>query len=202
MSLARRMKCMHCRRSSAKRGICEHDEAVIAAANEMEVTLGVGNGVFGGLDDEKDDYIETNSEGEKVSFGATLPRRIMHCEAAYSASADFYLGVAAAQIRAAKKESCPGDGTAEDLLIVYDYARDCSACGKKPLCTDSERNCDVRKRRVFVHALMHGTVEALILDLMCDNCQNLTLFDGRDAGVFAWSSQAVHSRELLDFWLY
>lgn len=36
MSLARRMNCMHCRRSSANRSLCDHETVAIQAAQKLE----------------------------------------------------------------------------------------------------------------------------------------------------------------------
>lgn len=74
------------------------------------------------------------------------------------------------------------------------------------LCTtwynEGSRNFAVRCRLVFVHTLLHRSVDTIVLDLVFENFQTITVFDGRDAGLTAWSSKDVYARDLLDFCFY
>lgn len=71
-----------------------------------------------------------------------------------------------------------------------------------PECSETCRNCSVLKRPVVVHTTLHGSVPSSMLGLICDRCNTITVFDGRDSVFFSWSESFVYSRELLDFWLY
>lgn len=57
-------------------------------------------------------------------------------------------------------------------------------------------------RRVLLHSLIVGTSEINVVDLKCPQCAQVTVFDGRDRGIFAVSRASAFSRKHIDAWLY
>ena len=60
----------------------------------------------------------------------------------------------------------------------------------------------MEKSHVIIQNSLHGSINANALDLVCEQFQKVTIFDGRDVRLFSWSEEVVFSREIHDFRLY
>lgn len=212
MNLERRLRCMHCRRASANRGLCEPEQPVLAEVEKIEKTRRTQTNpekslkarFYGNEDDAEDDFdvAGSSSNDSRIDYVAKLIRRMIACESDYVASAGFLFGVAGAYASigtAIENDKDVADEFGKGKYVMYDNERLCEGCGKILCCAESGRNCGVKRREVVVHTLIHGTVPTVVLYLVCEKCQIVTVFDGWDAAMFSWSSTAIYSRFLVDF---
>lgn len=88
MALRRRLRCLHCRRSSSNRGLCEHENCAMVTAHLLDDTSckesKEADERFEDDDDEMDGGTEdavaqTQREGRE-RFISKLPRRILPCQ--------------------------------------------------------------------------------------------------------------------------
>lgn len=218
MNISRRVRFSICRRSPNNRGLCPHERAVIDTIEEMEVdglptasesennhdTAQFLNesGWISAADDEQDEVVHKRSTAEekkRISYVSRLPHQIMPCSSDLSAMTELLYGVAGAkniEDRANEKS------TEKTCYLTYDQYRVCDECDFHLKCTESARNCGATCRHVVVHTLLHGSITADVLDLICPRCNTTTTFDGRDSALFSWSVSVVHSSDIIDIWLY
>lgn len=156
--------------------------------------------------DEDDDVVEDNlglpEKSGMSSYVAKLPRRIMPCESDYVATAELLFGVAGSKVAHANRDNLDNENSADDddkLFVVYDTERECVSCGLVLSCTKEGRNCSIRNRRMRIHTLLHGTVGAVVADLVCRECQCPTLFDGRMVLYFVGHQQSFTHASYLTF---
>lgn len=127
----------------------------------------------------------------------------MACESDFTVIVDLLLVIAGVRAQTEKNTSDNNEGEEVEptLYAMYDNERACSGFGFLLLLSENGRNCEVKRRRVILHALLHGSLDVVVLDFICLSCDKM-FFDGRDAALFACSRTVACSRDLLDFWLY
>ena len=74
----------------------------------------------------------------------------------------------------------------------------CKIC----LCPLTEGSYIEKIRVVSLHTLIHGTIGAQVVDVVCKHCSSISYFDGKDLALFAATEKSVYSREILDYLLY
>lgn len=99
-----------------------------------------------------------------------------------NAVSDLFFGVAGPKTRRNEGESSENCDGGSELYVAYDNLRTCSSCSATLQCSEDGRNCAIEKRQVSIHSLLHGTIQAVVLDLVCEECKEMVTFDGRDAG--------------------
>lgn len=195
--ISRRLKCERCRRANANRGNCEHEISVVNAVQKLEDT------------NVRDDYDNTsNSDMEisgdeaplisteemitdeprgKTNYVSSIPRRLIPCPADQRAIGDVLRSVSALR----------EDGDSS-LFTSYDWSRRCIKC--EAIIVDSQ--CDVLRRKAELHTLINGTIDIIVVDLVCPDCGEVARFDGIDCAMFSGGKKAIYQRDLLDYCLY
>ena len=57
-------------------------------------------------------------------------------------------------------------------------------------------------RETVLHTLHHGCVKVQVVDISCESCSQIVIFDVERDELFAPSKRDVFTRELLDSWAY
>lgn len=117
----------------------------------------------------------------RISYSAQLPQRIMPCESNCAAINNFLFGVAGARLNVEGKEDRNESGKS---VVLYDSTRSFTKYKFILDCGEGGRNCSIRKRNVLMHTILHGSISASVLDLICPNCATIPFFDGRDSAMF------------------
>ena len=84
------------------------------------------------------------------------------------------------------------------LYVAFDKkTRHSVQCG----CVTEHKSCDGIKRPAALHTLINGTIDIIFVDLICQKCKSIVMFDGRDSAMFSAGKKAVYYRDLLDYCL-
>ncbi len=127
---------------------------------------------------------------EEEKFVARRKRTFLPCMSDRSQTETFF-----EQISLASKKT--SNGFLIYIKICHIYLR-CHKCSFMQTRSDCKLSCISSYRQVKLHTLIHGTLDVSVVDYTCSKCHAKNYFDGADVALFAASSGAVFSRELLD----
>ena len=68
-------------------------------------------------------------------------------------------------------------------------------------CVTEHKSCGGIKSPAALDTLINGTIDIIIVDLICQKCKSVLMFDGRDSAMFSAGKKAVYYRDLLDYCL-